>query len=430
MSKHIVIFCDGTWQGDQQPTRTNVAKLEDCLGKTAADGMPQVAYYQSGVGVMVARAGRYIPNPLRPITKTISRLGAGAFGWGLSDKIMDAYREICAQYEPDDVIDIVGFSRGAYTARSLAGMIYKCGILTEKNPSPAALRAAFDFYKDREIKPTSPEAMAWRAEHSRPDQARPGSSPQHPQTIPDVRIGVMGLFDTVGSRGLPVRLPFATRWNRRYQFHDTKVNPLVEHVVHLVAGHEDSDVFDWTRVEPSWGADTQIHQIIMPGNHSGVGGGNGFSQGVADFAGATMAEQLAQHGGLRFDAQKMATMFSPDALACLNDHFGKRMPLAVAKTRCCLGTGDQVHPSFLTRAAARHRPDGTPPLPAMLADHSLVRSTFHIEFPQALSGTRRDALQHFVVPPPTTRVTQVRVNNGTIVVDTPVQQSWLSPPRR
>src|SRR5690606_38993578 len=110
--KRIAICCDGTWnRADQEengtPCPTNVVKLAYRIAKRDDDGNPQIAYYGQGVGT----------------GNTLDRVTGGAFGHGLEDNILDAYRFLIGNYESGDQLYLFGFSRGAFTARSLAGMI-------------------------------------------------------------------------------------------------------------------------------------------------------------------------------------------------------------------------------------------------------------------------------------------------------------------
>ena len=105
--RNIAIFCDGTWQKIGQGDPTNVVKLARAVRVLAEDGRPQLTYYDNGVGVgegVMNRATRWI---------------GGAFGAGLDHKILEAYLFLALNYMPGDRIFIFGFSRGAYTARSL-----------------------------------------------------------------------------------------------------------------------------------------------------------------------------------------------------------------------------------------------------------------------------------------------------------------------
>src|SRR5277367_126053 len=109
MSKTIAYCADGTW--DSSTSHTNVYKLYKALITSAS----QVPLYDDGVGASA-----------NPILKIVG----GAFGTGLFQKIKDGYTKIAHIYEPGDSIFLFGFSRGAYTARSLAGMILACGLPT------------------------------------------------------------------------------------------------------------------------------------------------------------------------------------------------------------------------------------------------------------------------------------------------------------
>src|SRR6266699_1005558 len=113
MARSIVLCMDGTWnkpgQKDQGvETKTNVLKLHEAL----PDRADQIRKYFPGVG-----------------TDPGEKVSGGAFGWGLFDQIKDGYRYLREQFEPGDRIYIFGFSRGAYSARSLGGMILRCGIV-------------------------------------------------------------------------------------------------------------------------------------------------------------------------------------------------------------------------------------------------------------------------------------------------------------
>ena len=156
MPKNIVICCDGTGNefGRQN---SNVVKLY----KAVVCDADQIAYYHPGLGTMGAR------NALTAIGKWWTRLIGRAFGYGISDNVADAYQFLMRECRPDDQIYIFGFSRGAYTARALCGMLHIVGLLTEGNDAliPYAIRMikgtpidfgiAADFKKtfSRECKP-------------------------------------------------------------------------------------------------------------------------------------------------------------------------------------------------------------------------------------------------------------------------------------
>ena len=190
---------------------------------------------------------------------------------------------------------IFGFSRGAYTARSLVGMIRKCGILAD--PSPSELARAFRLYRlrgdqntpdaahileqRRRLSPqfaTSPSDIIWRNDHSCL-----------------VRITYLGVWDTVGALGIPASVfgRIADWWNARYRFHDTSLSRLVEGARHAVALDERRVLFEptlWQNLEALErvaGSSQQnlpdqryYQQVWFAGNH-GIVGGSGEAANLA-----------------------------------------------------------------------------------------------------------------------------------------------------
>jgi len=123
--KRLVICCDGTWNRPDSDHVTNIEKIARTvatdLGRTG--GVQQLVLYLAGVG-----AGSYAAD----------RLLGGAFGFGLFANIRSAYRFLALNYEPGDEIFVFGFSRGAYTARSLVGMVGRAGLLTRDALAPTS----------------------------------------------------------------------------------------------------------------------------------------------------------------------------------------------------------------------------------------------------------------------------------------------------
>ena len=117
--KRIAVFLDGTWNTVND--NTNVWRLKSLLAGTGAGGLPQISYYHKGVGTTFG-----------------SRLRGGMFGYGLNDEIIRAYEWLIDNYNPGDELFIFGFSRGAYTARSLSGLISKCGLIAIGAPLSVA----------------------------------------------------------------------------------------------------------------------------------------------------------------------------------------------------------------------------------------------------------------------------------------------------
>lgn len=121
LQKRLAVFLDGTW--NSVDSNTNVWRMRALTAAKSKDGKPQLVYYEVGVnGVM-----------------------GGVFGQGLDDNIRLAYEWLIENYNPGDEIFIFGFSRGAFTARSLAGLIAIEGILTAG--APIGVTELFDRYK-------------------------------------------------------------------------------------------------------------------------------------------------------------------------------------------------------------------------------------------------------------------------------------------
>src|SRR5215210_5623086 len=155
MVKRLALCCDGTWNTPDQvdrsnaPAPTNVTKLAQIITSTNATNMEQRVFYNRGVGT--DRLGHYL---------------GGGFGVGLSQKIKDAYTFVIETYTPGDELFLFGFSRGAYTARSLAGLIRNSGVLRPQYAS--RLEDAYELYRDRSdaSRPRSTEARLFRATFS------------------------------------------------------------------------------------------------------------------------------------------------------------------------------------------------------------------------------------------------------------------------
>lgn len=273
MPKNIVVLCDGTWNRADQRCPTNVEKLR----AAAIDGPEQVVRYVPGVGTDPGLIDRFL---------------GGAFGFGLSARVMEAYRFVVENYEDGDRIYLLGFSRGAYTARSTAGMIRNVGVLRPAFRDERTYRRAMAIYRDRrsaDLRPDGDRAVAFRAEHS--------FSPQ---------IRFIGVWDTVGSLGIPLGgLRLLNLVNRRWQFHDTRLSSTIEAAFHALAIDERRRAFRPTLWQPSdtaraGKAAQQVEQVWFSGVHSNVGGGYP-DTGLSDIALNWMAGRAAEHG-LLFEA--------------------------------------------------------------------------------------------------------------------------------
>jgi uncharacterized protein (DUF2235 family) len=111
--KRIALFLDGTW--NTVSDNTNIWRMRALCAETSIDGARQTIYYDQGVGT---RFGEYFCG--------------GMFGYGLDRNVRAAYRWLIETYSPGDDIFLFGFSRGAFTARSLTGLIARCGLLQRR----------------------------------------------------------------------------------------------------------------------------------------------------------------------------------------------------------------------------------------------------------------------------------------------------------
>lgn len=329
--KRIIICCDGTWnRADQEhegvPCPTNVVKLASRIAKRDANGVTQVIYYDQGVGT----------------GNLIDRYSGGAFGDGLEENILDAYRFLIGNYEDGDELYLFGFSRGAFTARSIGGMIRKCGIL--KRESVAQYRVANKIYQG-EVSPDEKSVLEFKKAHSVCPEG-------------DIRIRFIGVWDTVGALGIPLRgLRFLTR--RDHQFHDTELSGTVDLAYHALSVDEHRAPFEptlWT-YKPKPGQ--TVEQVWFAGVHSDVGGGYAETE-TSDVPLQWMLDK-ARDAGLGLDAAAMGALpLRADPRGTL--HNSKTGPYRLTRGIDRVIGGDptqSVHPSVLARwdADPGYRPD-------------------------------------------------------------------------
>jgi uncharacterized protein (DUF2235 family) len=229
--KKIAFFADGTWDG--KSNGTNVFRLFNALLVSSG----QMPFYDNGVGAD--------GNP-------IEHLLGGAFGTGLFQKIRDGYTKISQVYEPGDEVFLFGFSRGAYTARSLAGMIAVCG-LPSKQFDDQFVESAFKAYRDKDQRSSILSMLSSK------------------YGMTDAQITMIGVWDTVGSLGIPAIFGGVSPLD--YGFLDTSLHPDVKNAYHALAIDERRKEFPatiWTS-EPAPGQ--TIEQVWFCGVHSDVGGG-------------------------------------------------------------------------------------------------------------------------------------------------------------
>jgi uncharacterized protein (DUF2235 family) len=275
----IAVFCDGTWNSSKIDQTTSVYKLQSLLVDDRSKG--QVCKYFAGIGT--EKKFDADTKNLGFLRRIFVKYGGGAFGWGLNDKVKEAYQFLCMSYQPGDEIYLFGFSRGAYTARSVAGMIRKCGIIDD--PTEDRINTAFKLYRKagRANAPDQPKilkerkALSPRFATSQRDLEWRGSGEL-------VKLAYLGVFDTVGARGMPPSIlgPLATAWNSQYKFHDMALSSLVKSARHALAIDERRKFYvpaKWDNLDGKHGLNKgktdalrPYQQVWFSGDHSVIGG--------------------------------------------------------------------------------------------------------------------------------------------------------------
>jgi uncharacterized protein (DUF2235 family) len=287
--KRIVICADGTWNKRDQVDKgsgkrhpTNVTKVARGVRPRAQDNTDQIVFYHDGVGT-----GNFS-----------DRFSGGAFGNGIEENIRVLYRFIVYNYEPNDELYFFGFSRGAFTVRSLAGFMNKVGLVGKDDDY--YVPEIYDCYEAAKG-PGSPE---WQKAFHKVS---------HVQPCPPIRF--VGVWDTVGALGAPGLL--GQLFNKgKYQYHDVGLHSCIQTAVQALAIDERRKPFApdvWVR-PPDWHG--QLMQAWFPGVHSNIGGGYN-PDGLANEALHWLVEK-AEQLGLEFDATYLAH-FRPCFNSVLND---------------------------------------------------------------------------------------------------------------
>ena len=294
-NRRIALFLDGTWNTVNDDT--NVWRLKSLCNIDAQ----QIAYYSKGVG-----------------TERGEHLSGGVFGYGLDAEVIQAYQWLIERYRANDRIFVFGFSRGAFTARSLAGFISKCGLL--KPGSPLSLRQLYARYRRgstvhtiRELKNVADDTLSledrWLKEYSLP-----------------IPIYFQGVWDTVGALGVPISgLPRVSRSTFAFLETDLRINQ--DYGYHALAIDEHREAFAptlWTKTVQE-GSDTyvprtlaQVEQRWFVGAHSDVGGG--YDNGLLAQLSLDWLMRKAQSHGMTFiDA---VTIDGDEGRADIHDSFG------------------------------------------------------------------------------------------------------------
>ncbi|NPT47168.1 hypothetical protein GNZ12_38940 [Paraburkholderia sp. 1N] len=257
MSKNIVLCCDGT-ANEFKRDRTNVVKLFSTLIK---DRDHQAAFYHAGIGTMAP------PGALSRTSAFIAQTAGLAFGYGLQDDIRDAYVFIINNFDSGDKVFLFGFSRGAYTVRALASLLYMYGVIGKGNEPlvPYAIRMLWAIHS---LKKREKDGVTVENERKVRDYFDLACEFKRTFSVAECNPHFVGIWDTVSSIGWianPLSLPY------------TASNPAIQVGRHAIAIDERRAFFRSNLWTPSLtsgnGGPKDMKQIWFPGVHGDVGGG-------------------------------------------------------------------------------------------------------------------------------------------------------------
>ncbi|OQX17032.1 MAG: hypothetical protein BWK76_10835 [Desulfobulbaceae bacterium A2] len=240
--RRLIMCFDGTWNDVKD--QTNVSRIHAAIAaipEGGGPGVPQLKYYDEGVGTHLG-----------------SKLSGGMLGQGLSHNVREGYAWLIRKWQPEDQLFLFGFSRGAFTARSLAGMIGKCGLVQEENPgADERQRKASAMQQAKTVSRRYKSCN--RAETIQPLGSATRRIPIH----------FIGVWDTVGALGVPLlNLSYAEG------FHNTSLGDNVDFAYQALAIDEhrkDYEAALWTRIPHP--KRQVVEQRWFPGAHANVGGG-------------------------------------------------------------------------------------------------------------------------------------------------------------
>ncbi len=291
--KRLALCFDGTW--NVPADNTNVWRLSQVLADHGEDGVPQEQFYDEGVG-----------------TRWYDRLSGGAFGAGLSENVRNGYHWLMDRYNPGDEIFLFGFSRGAFTARSLAGVIARCGLL--KPDAPMTFLQLYERYqKGDAVRPIY--RLKYLEKKGGTDfDAEEKILLQHTYYGRNF-IKLVGVWDTVGSIGVPFgNIPGISR--RTLRFHNTHLSKIVQHSYQALALDEYRQPYWailWTDFVPDHPDAAEAPQVDnrfveqrwFAGAHANVGGG--YPNDLLPQRPLAWLQEKARAAGLGFRSQIIVT---------------------------------------------------------------------------------------------------------------------------
>lgn len=241
---HVVLL-DGTLGALSGDNLTSIGQIYLLL--RAADPRASV-YYGAGVQWKEWRDWREV-----------------VLGWGVERQIRRAYGWLASRYKPGDRVFLLGYSRGAFAARSLAGLIERVGLVRGEMATERNIKLAWRYYEAREPRPS---AQAFRARFCH-------------EVVP---IEMVGVFDTVRALGLKLPIYWLFNDRKRMMFHDHQLGASVAHGFHALALDETRTVFEpllWDSAQTGAG---RVEQVWFAGSHGDIGGHVGWDEAARPLA--------------------------------------------------------------------------------------------------------------------------------------------------
>ncbi len=313
-----VILLDGTMSSLEPGEETNIGQIYRLL-KGVAHPMPMAIYYEAGVQWHLWR-----------------EIADVAMGRGINDQIQRAYGWLASHYKPGDRIFLLGFSRGAFAVRSLAGVIDKVGLLRADDATERNIRLAYRYYEAADVRPGS-RVFRDRFCHA------------------DVAVEMIGVFDTV--KALGIRLPLLWMLTEpQHRFHDQSLSGVVRHGFQALGLDETRAAFEpilW-RTDAAWKG--RVEQVWFRGTHGDVGGHLGGFNAARPLANVPLVWMLerAQSCGLHLP-EGWRVRFPADAAAPsvgTMRGWGKAF-LFRAKRPVGMDISESVHPSAASTRRGR-----------------------------------------------------------------------------
>jgi uncharacterized protein (DUF2235 family) len=364
--RRLIVCCDGTWNWPDKRRETNVVRLVRAIRPTADTPgeapISQIVHYHMGVGT-----GNILDHWL-----------GGGTGVGLSNNVKQCYGFLADNYRVGDEILLFGFSRGAYVARSVGGLLSLAGIVQKREM--AWFIDVWDCYTE------SPKVLSKDQKLELLDKVAPNR--HRPETID---IECIGVWDTVGALGIPgTRLCVEA-----FGFHETKLGAGVRHAFQALALDERRGNFQpaiWVPHEnPYWKRPQVLEQVWFPGVHSNIGGGY-VQHGLSDATFLWMMSRLLDRKLLDLDvdyiknsALDRSEAYPSGELADSRSTFWKLIGSPVPRPVCITHASEWIHASAWDRAALKlpgdvYATDRREGWLRTMADHKALRSDLESGF--------------------------------------------------